>query len=64
MDLKGSDTLLRVLVLVALLIGLSLIFFGGPARPVLTAIGVVLILVSVVSFLAVVRNYMTDPQPA
>ncbi|MDY6818971.1 MAG: hypothetical protein SVG88_09955 [Halobacteriales archaeon] len=61
MDLKGSDTLLRVLVIVALLVGLPFIFFGGPT---LTGIGVVLILVSVISFLAVVKNYMTDPQPA
>ncbi|MFB6300688.1 MAG: hypothetical protein ABEH65_10550 [Halobacteriales archaeon] len=61
MDLQGADTLIRVLVIVTLVIGLALILFTGPT---LTGIGVILILISVVSFLAVVKNYMTDPQPA
>jgi hypothetical protein len=53
MEPKRYDTLLRVWVLAAVVVGNALILFG---EATLTGIGVVLVVVGLVTLIAVVRN--------
>ena len=59
MELTKYDTPLRFAVIVALVAGVAAILVGDS---LLAAGGILLIIFSVVSMLALVRNAMTDPE--